>query len=214
MPTQHKLIPDADLHTCKGAAAAAVGTVNTADGTGGTTYSKVVNTSLSGVTVVPAAGYFLVADGAGGFAFVPAAHGSTYFTNFTTPYTLAATTAYQKVAATTTPDGSPVAFTEGTNTSLTYTGTSAIHLDIVMQADFDQSTGSNKDIFLALYKNGVLVTGSETVVTTTSGSKVPSSMHRDVHAAPGDVFEMYCKISAAASVNFYTINLMASVAGA
>lgn len=213
MPTQHKNITEVDLHESKGASTAAVNTVAVADGAGSATWGKIQTTTLEGVSSVPDIGYFAVSDGAGGFVFAPSAHGSCYFSNFGTPYSLAATTSYQKIAATTIASGASIAFTENTDTSLTYTGTSDIHLDIVFQASYDQSTGSDKDIYTALYKNGVIVAGGEVALTTVSGQKVLSSMHRDIHATTGDIFTLYCKVSAAATVNFYTLNLMASTAG-
>lgn len=211
---EHKNIVDAERHEPKGASTAASNTVYSSDGAGSGTWQKVKNTNLNGVSATGTTGYFLLSDGADGFVFAPAAHGSIYFSNFGTPYTLAATTSYQKVAPTTTVGGGSIVITEGTNSRLTYTGAADIHLDLVFAATFDQSTGSNKDIYIALYKNGVVVPGSEAAVTTVSGEKMLSSLHRDVHTTNGDYFEVYCKVSAAATVNFYTVNLMASTAGA
>lgn len=211
---EHKDITDANRHEPKGASTAAVNSVYSSDGAGSGTWQKVANTNMEGISANGSAGYFLLADGVGGFVFAPASHGGIYFSNFGAPYVLAATTSYAKINATTTASGSAVAMTEGTNCRLTYTGAGAIHLDIVFGATFDQSTGANKDVYIALYKNGALVPGSEAAVTTVSGEKVLTSLHRDVHAVANDYFEIYCKISAAANVNFYTINLMASTAGA
>lgn len=211
---EHKDIVDAQRHEPKGASTAVINSVYSSNGAGSGTWQKVKNTNLDGVSAAATSGYFLLADGAGGFVFVPAAHAGIYFTNFGAPYTLAATTSYQKVAATTTANGDPIAFTEGTNSRLTYTGASSIHLDIVFQASFDQTTGADRDIYLALYKNGVAVPGSEVALTTRTGAKVAGTLHRDVQAVTGDYFEIYTKISTASTVNFYTINLMASTAGA
>jgi len=214
MSIEHVDITDPELHEPKGASTAAVDNVYVANGTGSGTWEKITNTSLSGISSNGTSGYFLLANGTGGFTFAPAAHGSIYFSNFTTPNTLAATTSYAKVNPTTTAGGSPIVITEGTNARLTYTGTTAIHLDIVFAACLDQSTGSDKDVYLALYKNGVLESGSETATTALSGQKKALSLHKDIHVSNGDYVEVYCKISAAATVNFYTVNLMASTAGA
>lgn len=214
MAVAHSSITDPNIHEPKGAAAATTKQVYVANGAGSGVWQKIENQNLDGISSDPAAGYFLVSDGSGGFSFAPAAHGSIYFSNFGAPYTLAATTAYQKVAPTTTADGGSVVVTEGTNARLTYTGVGSIHLDIVFQASFDQSTGSAKDVYVALYKNGSLVNGSEVALTTTSGEKVVASTHRDVQATTNDYFEIYCKVSASATVSFYTVNMMASTAGA
>lgn len=211
---EHKDITDANRHEPKGASTAPVNSVYSSNGAGSGTWQKITNTNLSGISADGTAGYFLLADGAGGFTLAPAAHGSIYFSNFSVPYTLAATTSYAKIAATTIAGGASIGVTEGTNCRLTYTGTAPIHLDIVFGATFDQSTGANKDVFVALYKNGVLVPGAEAAITTVSGEKALVSTHRDVHVTTNDYFEIYCKISAAATVNFYTINLMVSTAGA
>lgn len=213
MAVDHKAIADAERHEPKGASTAAINSGYFSNGAGSGTWTKVKNVNLDGVGASVGAGYFIVANGSGGFSAAPAAHGSVYFSNFITPYTLAATTSYQKIAPTTVASGEPVVMTEGTDCKLTYIGTGPIHLDLVWQASFDQSTGSNKDVYVALYKNGALVPGSEVALTTVSANKVASSVHKDVHATAGDYFEIYCKISAAASVNFYSLNLMASTAG-
>lgn len=211
---EHKDIPDANRHEPKGAGTAILNSVYSSNGAGSGVWQKVENTNLEGVSSNAAAGYFLLADGTGGFTFAPAAHGSVYFSNFGTPYVLAATTAYAKVAATTIVSGESIVVTEGTNCKLTYVGAAPIHLDVVFGATFDQSTGANKDVYVALYKNGALIAGSEAAVTTVSGEKVLISTHKDVHVVTNDYLEIYSKISAAANVNFYTINLMASTAGA
>lgn len=214
MTIQHSAIPDAQRHEPKGADGAGVNTVYVSDGSTSGAWKKIYNQSLQGISADPAAGHFVLSDGSGGFSFAPAAHGSIYFSNFGAPYTLAATTSYQKVEPTGTAGGSPIAITESTTGRLTYTGTPNLHLDVVFGATFDQSTGANKDVYLALYKNGIVVPGSEAAVTTVSGQKVLCSIHRDVSVTLNDYFEVYCKISAAATVSFYTINLQAVTAGA
>src|SRR5512139_3323811 len=98
---EHKDITDANRHEPKGASTAPVNSVYSSDGVGSGTWQKIGNTNLNGVSANAAAGYFVLADGAGGFTFEPAAHGSIYFSNFGAPYVLAATTSYAKVSATT-----------------------------------------------------------------------------------------------------------------
>jgi hypothetical protein len=211
---EHVDITDPEIHEPKGASTATANQVYSADGAGSGTWQKVKNVNLYGVSATPVAGWFVVSDGSGGFSFAPAAHGSTKFVDYTTPYSLAATTSYAKVAATTIAGGSPTNFTEGTNARLTYTGTVSSDLDFVIAVIADQSTGSGKDIYVALYKNGTAVPYTETAVTTVSGSKLQISVHTDVTAAQNDYFEIYCKISSAATVNFYSVQLFASTAGA
>lgn len=214
MAVEHVDITDPEIHEPKGASTATVNQVYSADGAGSGTWQKVKTTNLYGVSADPAAGYFLVSDGSGGFTFQPAAHGSTRFHNIAVPYTLAATTSYAKIAPTTTAGGSPTSFTEGTDAKLTFTGTTGTDLDIVFSAVVDQSTGSDKDVYLALYKNGSPITDAETLATTVSGKKVNLSLHFSVTATNTDYFELYCKVSSACTVSFYSAQIFASTAGA
>lgn len=214
MAVNHATIADPNIHEPKGTATATVKEVYVADGAGSGAWQKIDNQSLEGISSAPAAGYFIACDGAGGFVAAPSAHGSIYFSNFSTPYSLAETTAYQKVAATTTVSGDAIAITEGTDSKLTYIGVPDIYLDVVFQASFDQSTGSAKDVYVSIYKNGTLVPGSEIALTTTSGEKVSVACHKDIHVSTNDYIEIYSKVSSNATVNYYTINLFASMAGA
>lgn len=214
MAVEHVDIADPEIHEPKGVSTATANQVYSANGAGSGTWQKVSNTNLNGVSATPAAGYFVVSDGSGGFAFQPAAHGSTRFHNIAVPYTLAATTTYAKVNPVTTAGGAPTSFTEGADAKLTFTGTTGTDLDLVFSAIVDQSTGANKDIYLALYKNGVAVTNAETIVTTVSGNKVGMALHFDISATNTDYYELYCKVSAACTVNFYSMQIFASTAGA
>lgn len=214
MAVEHVDITDPELHESKGVSTATVNQVYSANGTGSGTWQKVKNVNLQGVSAAPGAGYFAVSDGSGGFSFAPAAHGSTRFHNLSTPYTLAATTSYAKVDCTTTAGGTPTAFTEGTNARLTYTGTTSIDLDFIISVIVEQSSGSNKDVTIALYKNGTIISTAETISTTVTASKHQLSLHFDVTATLNDYFEIYAKVSSATTLSFYTVQIFASTAGA
>lgn len=213
MTIEHNVITDPYIHEPKGIAAAAVNKVYVADGAGSGVWQKIKNVQLDGVTSSIGTGFFIFSDGAGGFTSYPAAHGAVYFHDLGTPYTLAATTSYQKIAPTATANGSPRSITEGTTTKLTYTGTPTAELQLCFQMSLDHSAGADRDLTFALYENGLLVTGAEAVMTVESGKKRSIFLQREVSAATGDYWEIYCKVSSAVTVNFYSVHFNAAFLG-
>ena len=212
---RHADLTGNELHEPKGISLAANNTVyvKTSGGTG--TWKKIPPISLEGITANGTAGDFIVSDGSGGFLFASTAHGNTYFYNIASPYTLTVVgTGWQKINATTTAGGSPQLITEGTNSRLTYTGTNTVDLDIVFNMSIDQSSGSNKDIEMAIYKNGTVVDGSHVISTSKSGEKLVMSSHADVEMATNDYVEVYAKNhGGSGDINVYTMSIMASTAG-
>lgn len=128
-------------------------------------------------------------------------HGGMYFTDLSTPYTLAATTSYQLLGPITTATHLHD-FTNGSGT-LTYTGVEDRHLHLVFDAALDQSSGGARDVTFAWYRNGSIAVGAETVRTTASGDKGVIAIHWDGVVGTGDYFEIHAKISAAATINIY-----------
>ena len=210
----HEVIADPYIHEPKGVASALADKVYVSNGTGSGTWKKLSPSSLAGITGVGTVGTFLSVDGAGNFVFLPAPHGQCDFFDATlaAPYTLAATTSYQKLAPTTVANGAPALFTEGTNARLTYTGADAVSMAINYNVSLNIGS-SAKDVTLAVYKNGALVDG-RTVSTTSSTSKINMSGMATVDMVTNDYVEIYAKISATDTINVYGFNLNAIVAGA
>ena len=132
-----------------------------------------------------------------------------YFVNIASPYALAATTSFQKLAPTTTAT-TLKNFTNATG-KLTYTGASGSRILIASNFSVDQATGSTKDINMVIYKNGVAEAGSEIIFETSSGDKRSAEIHWDTTIATDDYFEVYLKMSSAANVNLY--NFYVSITG-
>jgi hypothetical protein len=214
MTIQHKLIADADLHEPKGIAASTVNKVYVANGSGSGTWQKLSPPQLSGLTTNGTAGDTLSVDGSGNFVFSSAAHGQVDFYNVGTPYSLAYPSTFTKLAPTTTANGNASQFTEATTARLTYTGIDTAPFLINFDAAIDQSTGTNKDITLAIAKNGTVV-GGYSLVTTQSGQKHSLSGSFTLSLATNDYVEVFALNSGASgAVNVYALQLNAIFAGA
>jgi hypothetical protein len=210
----HEVIADPYIHEPKGVASALADKVYVSNGTGSGTWKKLSPSSLAGITGNGTVGTFLSIDGTGNFVFLPAPHGQTDFFDATlaAPYTLSATTSYQKLAPTTVGQGSPALFTEGTNARLTYTGDETVSMAVNYNLSLNIGS-SAKDVTIAVYKNGEIANG-RTVSTTSSSTKINMSGMTIVEMAQNDYVEIYAKISATDTINVYGLNLNAIVAGA
>lgn len=177
----HASLPNADLHECKGASTAAVGKTIVAGGSGTATF-KYANP-----------------------------HGSIYFENIASPYTLTYPSSATKAEPTTVASGTAVEFTEGTNARLTYTGADTIDMRLIFNVSLDQAAGANRDIILYIYKNGSVLTGSSVINTTSSALKVlTTSVFDAANVATNDYFEAYIKnAGGSGDVNIYTFLLTA-----
>ena len=180
------------MHEPKGVDSATTKKVYVADGAGSGSWVKLGPQSLSNLSTNGSAGQFVSVDGSGNFVLTTGAHGQTGFYNLTTPYTLTYPSVLTKVAPTTIVGGNPEGMTEGTNARLTYTGPDTIALNVAYNVSLDQTTGSNRDIVLSIYKNGVLV-NAHSVATTTSGNKHVLSGMATITAATNDYFEVYAQ---------------------
>lgn len=177
---QHKNITNADLHEAKGASSATVGQVLIAKGDGTATFQNITP------------------------------RGSSYFVDLATPYILAYPSVYTKLAPDTTSTGTNVEFTVSTSGRLTYTGTRTIAHRIVFNISLDQVSGSNRDIELAVYKNGSLIPGSTIINTTSSALKILTTSIIDVNLATNDYVEAYVKnAGAGGDVRVYSYYLLA-----
>ncbi len=207
MAIEHSAITDVQRHPPKGLTGAAAGTTYVADGggadTGAWTFPEPKGAAAASI------GNVYISNGAASGSWVIAnPHGNCHFTNLAVPSTFSATTSYQVLSNTTisgsfTSDGS----TDFTHTAgrLTYTGTLPKHIHIVSNFSLDHSSGANRDITMGVYKNGVLISHAETIQSTSSGTKVSTALHADVPCVTNDYFELACKASATATVQFYNI---------
>ena len=202
-----------NLHEPKGADSATAKKVYVADGAGSGSWVKLSPQSLSNLTTNGSAGQFVSVDGSGNFVLTTGAHGQAGFYNLTTPYTLTYPSVLTKLAPTTVAGGNPEGMIEGTNARLTYTGPDTIALNVAYSISLDQTTGSNRDIVLSIYKNGVLV-NAHSVATTTSDSKHVLSGMATITAATNDYFEVYAQnTGASGDVRVYSFLLNAIFAG-
>lgn len=215
MAIQHASIPDGKRHEPKGISTATAKQVYVADGAASGAWAKIGPQSLSGVSSNGTAGQFVGVDGVGNFVLASSAKGSVYFYNYSTPYTLTYPSTYTKLGPTTTAKGTAVLMTEGTNARLTYTGAVAAKLDVVFSVSLDQASGAARDIELAIHKNGTLVEGSRTVITTTTGLKHSMSCHADISMATNDYVEVFAiNRGGSGDVNVYAFTLAATTSGA
>lgn len=181
MAAHSGLTASSDIHVCKGATTATVGTTVIADGAGGQSF-----------------GY-------------GNAHGGCYFSNIGAPATVTAPSAYTKVAPTTVANGAAVEWTEGTNARLTYTGTATLDALLNISVSASQASGADRDLNFSIYKNGSAVTGTETVATTVTAKKSNVSLNFFIPTlATNDYIELYVKNAGGAeNVSIYSLNMAA-----
>lgn len=206
---QHSAIPDAQLHQPKGASTAAVNTTIKSDGAGGTSWSKIAPPNLAGLTTNGSVGMHIDSNGDGTFDMNYLPHGSVYFNNYAAPYVQVYAAAYAKIGATTTVSGTPVNFTESTTNRLTYTGATRPHFKVSWAVSLDQAVGANRDISVAVYLNGAIVTNSEAHSTTQSGNKVVLSGFSDVNLTQNDYLELWIfNRGGGGNMNIYAMSLI------
>lgn len=209
MATEHKSITDPELHEPKGVAAATSGQVYIANGATSGAWSKVTEGAVSGLGT-GTTGQVVTSNGTGGFTFLSMPHGRISFINIATPYVLTYPSTYTKVAPTTIASGSSTEFTEGTNSRLTFIGTTSRHFHIAATISASQASGSARDIRFALSKNGIILPTSETIQTTTTGNKVSTALHADTMMTNGDYIELIARNDGASGdITLYTFYLFA-----
>lgn len=209
---QHSTLTGTNLHESKGVSTATSKTVYIANGIGSGVWAKLSPQSLTNLSTNGAVGQIVTVDGAGGFTLVSGAHGQTDFFN-ATPYSLAVVAGTPvKLAPTTIAGGVPQNITEGTNARLTYTGADTLKITVLYSLSVDQASGTNKDITLSVYKNGVL-SNAQMICSTRSGEKSVISGATTVNAATNDYFEIYADVSANATVRVYAYQLNSLFAG-
>jgi hypothetical protein len=211
---QHSVLTDPNLHEPKGVSTAATNNIYVANGSGSGTWKKLSPPQLSGITTNGQAGDTITVDGAGNFVLTGTPHGQVHFYNLGTPYTLTYPSTFTKVAPTTTAGGISSNFTEATTARLTYTGTDTVPIFITYSISVDQTTGSNRDLIAAIYKNGVVDNGYS-VITTTSSQIHNMVGTTVVSLATNDYIELYMlNNGASGNVRIYAMQLSAIFAGA
>lgn len=209
MTISHASITDPNLHEPKGVSTAAANTAYVSNGAGSGAWSKIPTQGLAGISANGTANQVVVVDGAGAFNLQwPVSHGFCYFFNSGTPAVITYPSTYTKVAPTTTPSGTPKEFTEGTNARLTYTGALPRHAIIEASATLAQSSGADRDIRIAIYKNGILLPASEDLLTANSGIKRQVSTICSTNCSQNDYFEMFIRNEGASGdVSVYSVKL-------
>lgn len=211
---QHSAITDPNIHEPKGVAAATINKVYVSNGTGSGTWQKLSPPQLAGLTTNGQAGDTLTVDGAGNFVFTGTPHGQVKFYNLNTPYTLTYPSSFTKLAPTTTAGGIPSNFTESTTARLTYTGTDTVPVSVFYSVSLDQTSGSDRDLILAIYKNGSVV-GGHSVITTSTGLKHVMAGTTVTTMATNDYVEVFIlNNGGSGNIRLYAMQLNAIFAGA
>jgi hypothetical protein len=211
---QHKLITDPDIHEPKGVAASAVNKVYVADGAGSGAWQKITPKELSGISGFGTAGDTITVDGTGNFVFAGAPHGDVKFYNLASPYTLTYPATFTKLAPTTTAGGHPTQFTEATTARLTYTGTDTVPVSVTYSVSLDQTAGANRDIVIAIAKNGTVVNG-HSLLTVQSGTIHNTAGTATISLATNDYVELFAlNTGGTGNVRVYSFQLSAIFAGA
>lgn len=207
----HANLTGANLHEPKGVASATSGQVYVADGATSGTWTKIKTTHMYNLSANGTSGQTYIVDGSGGHSLQHIlAHGEIYFLNLATPTTVVYPSSYTKVAPTTTAVGVPTEFTEATTARLTYTGTPTRDVRVHAVLSLSQSAGANRDLQLAIYKNGSIVTGAEMVETSVTGEKRQFTVGCMTSCATNDYFEVYVKnTGASGDIDIYSYRLMA-----
>jgi hypothetical protein len=214
MTIQHKLITDPDIHEPKGVAASTANKVYVADGAGSGTWKKLSPPQLSGLTTNGTAGDTITVDGSGNFVFAGAPHGAVNFYNLASPYTLTYPSTFTKLAPTTTAGGVPAQFTEATTARLTYTGTDTVPVSITYSVSLDQTSGTNRDIVVAVAKNGTVVNGYS-VLTVQSSQIHNTAGTATINLATNDYVEIFAiNTGATGNIRVYSLEMNAIFAGA
>jgi hypothetical protein len=211
---QHSAITDPNIHEPKGVAAATINKVYVSNGSGSGTWQKLSPPQLAGLTTNGQAGDVITVNGSGNFVLSGTPHGQVDFYNLASPYTLTYPSAYTKLAPTTTAGGIPSNFTEATTARLTYTGTDTSPICFSYSVSLDQTSGGDRDLIVAIYKNGSLTNG-RSITTTTSGQKHTVFGINTISMATNDYVELYIlNNGASGNIRVYAMQLNAIFAGA
>lgn len=194
MAIEHRVITDPEIHEPKGVSTAAANTAYVANGTGSGAWQKLPLNGIAGVSGLGTTNQTLVTLSSGSVALKwHNAHGAIYFNNIPSPFTVTYPSVYTKVSPTTTGSGVGKEFNELSTARLTYLGDTTRSCEVTAEINLTQSTGSDKDIRLAIYKNGTIVPASEVIETmiTANRSVLVSTVRTQV--VTNDYFEVFVK---------------------
>ena len=180
MTIQHNLITGSDLHEPKGVAAASNKTVYVANGSG------------SGVWTAPNA----VANVYIAFNLAS----PTYTQANTTSDVILDPTWLSGVVSDFTVQTSP-------NARIRYDGTDTKNVTITLAIACNQASGSNKNVEFALFRNGIEITGSRSVRTTTTGDWGNIAVVGSTTMTTNDYIEIKSKASASATIQYANLSL-------
>ena len=211
---QHSAITDPNIHEPKGVAAATINKVYVSSGTGSGTWQKISPPQLAGLTTNGQAGDTLTVNGSGNFVFTGTPHGQVHFFDLATPYTLTYPSSFTKLAPTTTAGGISSNFTEATTARLTYTGTDTVPVSVSYSVSLDQTSGADRDLVIAIFKNGSVSNG-HSIDTTSSGQKHNLSGVHTLTMATSDYVELYIQnTGGSGNIRVYAMQINAIFAGA
>jgi len=176
MPTiEHSTLTTGELHEPKGAASATSGEV-------------------------------YVADGSGSGAWTPAdSHIAGYIAfDATTPAYQHSTTTSDTVLDPTFTVASSKNFSGGTspNARLVYTGTETVYGAMHFVASVKQASGGDRELELALFKNGTELNGTRSIMTIESGKWGTFALNSITSLSTDDYIEVFIKADSAHTTDF------------
>ena len=107
------------------------------------------------------------------------------------PYTLAHSASTAKVAPTTVASGYGSLVTEATTARLTYTSPATAVVKLDYDVSIKQASGADRDIVIAVHRNGSVIAGSEVIMTSVTGDAHQASGSCLYNASTNDYFEIY-----------------------
>lgn len=152
-----------------------------------------------------AAGEIYIADGAGSGDWTQGHRHVGGFIAFSTssPYAHSTTTTDSALNPTfTLVDNNGFTGLSSPNARLRYDGGETISAAVTFTASIQQSSGGDKQVELALYKNGVELSGSRVVATAATGSWNQLTAAFNTTLATNDYIEVFTKADSSATINF------------
>jgi len=170
----HNTLTDPYLHEPKGASTALAGQIYVADGAGSGDW--VENSRIFG-------GYLTFSTGS------PYAHSVTTSNTVINPsFTASTNNGFTGLS-------SP-------NARVRYDGTETINASIDGIFSIEQNSGTSKDVEMAIYKNGVELTGSRMIMSSFTGEWHTFALKFNTTLGTNDYIEVFIKANASTTVNF------------
>lgn len=170
----HNTLTDPYLHEPKGASTALAGQIYVADGAGSGDW--VENSRIFG-------GYLTFSTGS------PYAHSVTTSDTVLNPTFNAST-------------NNGFTGLSSPNARVRYDGTETINASIDFIFSIQQSSGTSRQVEMALFKNGTELTGSRMIATASSGEWHLMALKFNTTLATDDYLEVFIKANSSATINF------------